>query len=315
MSQKSEQVQSLVEAGAKRLIARATEPRALEYAAFVPRISSAVTKYLLRDDPNAANASIAEFIDGLQADDLCLIVACEQGDEAAWTDLVARFTTTVRSAARSASSNEDAAEDLAQSIWAELYGLRLREDGKPSSKLAYYSGRGSLAGWLRAVVAQLAIDQHRKQVRLVQTDDDGDLDRLAQHVDDGNEQLLSVGSVNPEHSVSNKFAGAEMQKALARSFKELSDEDRLLVKLYYFDGMRLREAGAILGVHEATASRRLTRIHTDLRRFVERILISEKGWTKSETDRSFAELATHLDGDIEGLINVDETATQQHSVT
>lgn len=315
MSQKSEQVQSLVEAGAKRLIARATEPRVLEYAALVPRISSAVTKYLLRDDPNAANASIAEFIDGLQADDLCLIVACEQGDEAAWTDLVARFTTTVRSAARSASSNEDAAEDLAQSIWAELYGLRLREDGKPSSKLAYYSGRGSLAGWLRAVVAQLAIDQHRKQVRLVQTDDDGDLDRLAQHVDDGNEQLLSVGSVNPEHSVSNKFAGAEMQKALARSFKELSDEDRLLVKLYYFDGMRLREAGAILGVHEATASRRLTRIHTDLRRFVERILISEKGWTKSETDRSFAELATHLDGDIEGLINVDETATQQHSVT
>ena len=106
-----------------------------------------------------------------------------------------------------------------------------------------------------------------------------------------------------------------MQKALARSFKELSDEDRLLVKLYYFDGLRLREAGAILGVHEATASRRLTRIHSDLRNFVERILISEKGWTKSETDRSFAELAVHLDGDLEGLISVDEQATQQHTVT
>jgi RNA polymerase sigma-70 factor (ECF subfamily) len=181
--------------------------------------------------------------------------------------------------------------------------------------LAYYSGRGSLAGWLRAVVGQLAVDQHRKQSRLVQTEDDADLDRLAQHVDDGNEQLLSVGAVNPEQSLANKFAGVEMQKALARSFKELSDEDRLLVKLYYFDGLRLREAGAILGVHEATASRRLTRIHSDLRNFVERILISEKGWTKSETDRSFAELAVHLDGDLEGLISVDEKATQQHTVT
>jgi RNA polymerase sigma-70 factor, ECF subfamily len=315
VNERSEQVDSLVTAGAERLLARATEAHALEVVTLVPRIRGAVSKYLLKDDANASDASITEFIDSLQADDLCLIVACEQGDEVAWSDLVGRFTTTVRSAARSASSNEDAAEDLAQSIWAELYGLRVRADGKPTSKLAYYSGRGSLAGWLRAVVGQLAVDQHRKQSRLVQTEDDADLDRLAQHVDDGNEQLLSVGAVNPEQSLANKFAGVEMQKALARSFKELSDEDRLLVKLYYFDGLRLREAGAILGVHEATASRRLTRIHSDLRNFVERILISEKGWTKSETDRSFAELAVHLDGDLEGLISVDEKATQQHTVT
>lgn len=302
-------------AGAERLLARAGETHALGAAELAPRVRNAVAKYLLRDEPDASPDSIAEFIDQLQADDLCLIVACEQGDESAWDDLVARFTTTVRSAARSASSNEDAAEDLAQSIWAELYGLRVREDGKPTSKLAYYSGRGSLAGWLRAVVGQLAVDQHRKQSRLVQTDEDADLDRLAQHRNEGNEQLLSVGAVNPEQTLSDKFAGAEMQKALARSVKELSDEDRLLVKLYYFDGLRLREAGAVLGVHEATASRRLTRIHGDLRRFVERILIGEKGWTKSETDRSFAELAIHLDGDLEGLITVDESPTQQQSVS
>ena len=288
-------------AAAKRLIARAGESRSLDALALVPRIKAAVEKYLLKDDENASSKAIDEFCDGLQADDLCLIVACERGDETAWTDLVARFTTTVRSAARSASSNEDAAEDLAQSIWAELYGLRVRSDGKPSSKLAYYSGRGSLAGWLRAVVAQLAVDQHRKQSRLVQTEEDSDLDRLANDLDDS-DQLVSVGTVNPEHALSEKFAGAEMHKALERSFKELSDEDRLLVKLYYFDGLRLREAGAVLGVHEATASRRLTRIHSDLRQHVERILMSEKGWTKSETDRSFAEIAVHLDGDLEGLV-------------
>src|SRR5436305_13261970 len=113
-------------------------------------------------------------MDGLHADDLCLIVACERGDQQAWSDLVAQFGTTVRSAARSAAGNEDAAEDLAQSIWAELHGLRLRKDGRPASKLAYYSGRGSLAGWLRAVVAQLAVDQHRKSARLVQTADDAE---------------------------------------------------------------------------------------------------------------------------------------------
>lgn len=313
MSKRSEQVETIVAASAKRLLARAAETHALDVATLLPRIRSAVEKYVLRDDANASDASIAEFIDGLQADDLCLIIACEQGNEAAWSDLVARFTATVRSAARSASANEDSAEDLAQSIWAELYGLRVREDGKPSSKLAYYSGRGSLAGWLRAVVAQLAIDQHRKQSRLVQTEEDADFDRLAQ-TDDGNQQPLSVGGVNPEQSISDKLAAGEMQRALARSFKELSAEDRLLVKLYYFDGLRLREAGAVLGVHEATASRRLTRIHGDLRRYVEAVLIKEKGWTKRETDLAFSEVAINLDGDLEGLITVDETPTQQHTV-
>lgn len=315
MSERSEQIETQLVAGAKRLLARASEAHALDAAALVPRIRGAVEKYLLKGEDNTSADSIAEFIDGLQAEDLCLIVACERGDETAWSDLVARFTATVRSAARSASSNEDAAQDLAQSIWAELYGLRVRADGKSTGKLAYYSGRGSLAGWLRAVVAQLAIDQHRKQSRLVQTEEDADLDRLAHELDDGSRQLVSVGAVNPEQAVSDRFAGAEMQRALARSFEELSVEDRLLVKLYYFDGLRLREAGAVLGVHEATASRRLTRIHGDLRRHVERILMAEKGWTQSETDRSFAEIAIHLDGDLEGLITAGKAKTPEHTVT
>jgi hypothetical protein len=146
---RSQEIESLVNDGAGRLLARASDSRSLTVDALASRIRAAVDKYLLRDDPATPSAEIKKFMDEMQADDLCLIIACERGNENAWADLVARFTTTVRSAARSASANEDAAEDLAQSIWAELHGLRVREDGRPASKLAYYSGRGSLAGWLR----------------------------------------------------------------------------------------------------------------------------------------------------------------------
>jgi RNA polymerase sigma-70 factor (ECF subfamily) len=274
------------------LLVRASDSRSLAREQLAPRISAAVDKYLLRDDPQISEAEIAKFIDELQADDLCLIIACERGDENAWNDLVERFTATVRSAARSASSNEDAAEDLAQSIWAELYGLRTRKDGTPASKLAYYSGRGSLAGWLRAVVGQLAVDTFRKQSRLVQTEEDTDLDRLAHDASVGE---VFAGIPNPEESMSNRFAQADMQQALNKAVQELAAEDRLLVKLYYFDDLRLREAGAVLGVHEATASRRLTRIQTDLRKRVTKILIDERGWTQTETEKSFAEVAQHLD--------------------
>ena len=303
MESSSRQIQQVLNDGAQRLLARAGDSRSLACESLVPRVSAAVDKYLLRDDPQISEAKIAKFIDELQAEDLCLIIACERGDENAWNDLVERFTTTVRSAARSASSNEDAAEDLAQSIWAELYGLRTRKDGAPASKLAYYSGRGSLAGWLRAVVGQLAVDTFRKQSRLVQTEEDTDLDRLARDASVGEGQAVLAGIPNPEESMSNRFAKADMQQALNKAVQELAAEDRLLVKLYYFDNLRLREAGAVLGVHEATASRRLTRIQTDLRKQVTKILIDERGWTQTETEKSFAEVAQHLDTDLETLLS------------
>jgi RNA polymerase sigma-70 factor (ECF subfamily) len=294
------EIRKLIADGAGRLLGRAEESRALQPSSVIPRITAAVEKYLLRDDPNTPARDISEFIDGMQADDLCLILACEKNDERAWSELVERFTPAVRSAARSASSNEDAAEDLAQSIWAELYGLRIGKDGKPSSKLAYYSGRGSLAGWLRAVVAQLAVDVYRKQARLVQTEEDSDLDRFARELpgSDGQPGVIS----NPEKVITDKFVESDVQSALTSAVRELSDEDRLLVKLYYFDDMRLREAGVVLGVHEATASRRLTRIHNDLRKRVTQILIDDRGWTKAEAERSFAEVAQTLNTDLEALV-------------
>lgn len=303
-------IQTLVDEGAARLLTRASDSRSLGRESLAPRISAAVEKYLLRNDPNTSKADISKFIDDMQADDLCLIIACESGDENAWNDLVERFTATVRSAARSASANEDAAEDLAQSIWAELYGLRTKKDGKPASKLAYYSGRGSLAGWLRAVVAQLAVDVFRKQSRLVQTEEDADLDRLARdaNIGEGQPVLAGAGMQSPEESMSTRFAQTDMQQALNRAVQELAAEDRLLVKLYYFDNLRLREAGAVLGVHEATASRRLTRIQTDLRKRVAKILIDERGWTQAETEKSFAEVAQHLDTDLEGLLRKESVS-------
>src|SRR5258706_1041885 len=153
--------------------------RGLEAGLLAPRLRASVEKYVLKDDPDPGPETIDKFIDSLHADDLCLVIACERGDQRAWRDLCEGYGATVRSAARSASSNEAMADDVAQSIWADLHGLKMREDGKPAGKLAYYSGAGSLGGWLRAVVGQLAIDQHRRQSRLVQTEEDADLERLA----------------------------------------------------------------------------------------------------------------------------------------
>jgi RNA polymerase sigma-70 factor len=303
LRQSEKQIDELIIEGAKRLLARAVNSRALDAQSLTPRLRAAVEKYLLKHDPSTTAAPIDKFIDGLHADDLCLVLACERGDQTAWSELVEGYGATVRSAARSASSNDAMADDLAQSIWAELHGLKVRQDGRPAGKLAYYSGAGSLGGWLRAVVGQLAIDQHRREARLIQTEEDSDLDRLAQDVEGEPQALGSFhASPSPEETLAGDLAAADVEKALARALAGLDDEDRLLMKLYYFDGLRLREAGAVLGVHEATASRRLTRIHGSVREQVETILMKEHGWTRLEATRSLAEVAIHLQAEVEPML-------------
>lgn len=303
MSKDRLQIDGLILAGAQRLLARSANARGLEAGLLAPRVRASVEKYVLKDDPDPGPETIDKFIDGLHADDLCLVIACERGDQGAWSDLFEGYGATVRSAARSASSNEAMADDVAQSIWADLHGLKLREDGKPAGKLSYYSGAGSLGGWLRAVVGQLAIDRHRRQSRLVQTEEDADLERLAHDATGESDGAGAFHSATgPEELLARSMASADVEKALARALADLSDEDRLLMKLYYFDGLRLREAGVVLGVHEATASRRLTRIHGQIRELVESILMKEHGWTKAEATRSLAEVAAHLQTEVEPML-------------
>jgi len=311
LDKRAAQIQELVAAGAERLLARATESYSVKAEDLSSRIKATLEKYLLKDSPQAPSREIADFIDQIQTDDLCLAIACEGGDAAAWDDLVARYGQTVRSAARVASPNEDAAEDIAQSIWAELHGLRARDDGRPASKLTYYSGRGSLAGWLRAVVAQLAVDQHRKQSRFVQTEDDAEFDRMIDADGSSRESMTGAGTtMTPEGTLTSSRQRVAMENALSQAISEMDDEDRLLVKLYYFDNLRLREAGAVLGVHEATASRRLTRVHLELRNRVEEILIDQCRWTKSETATAFSALGLHLESDIEMLVTQSGAESQ-----
>lgn len=288
--------------GAQRLLARASDNRSLNLASLLPRVRATAEKYLLKNDPKTTNDTLRSFIDKLHADDLCLAIACQHGDQTAWNDLVEEYTATVRSAARAASPNAELADDLAASIWGELHGLKTRKDGRPAGKLAYYSGAGSLGGWLRAVVSQLAVDRYRREARLVHTEEDAEFDRLARDGEPEDGAHIFQPAANPEDELATHLASATVEKALGRALAELDDEDRLLVKLYYFDGLRLREAGAVLGFHEATASRRLTRIHVEVRQRVEKLLIDEHGWTLSEARRSLSEVAESLQMEIEPLL-------------
>ena len=294
-----------IDEAVNRLVSRAVNSRGIAADDLKPRINSGLEKYLFKDDPTVEHKDVVAFIDEIHADDLCLIIACEKGNEKAWDDLVTNFDSTVKSAARKITSNSEDAEDLASSIWAELYGLRQDADGNKKSKLAYYSGRGSLAGWLRAVVSQLAVDQYRKQSKYVQIEETREFENLAEESSNhsGNNMVVHHGQ-SPEELFSEQQTSDDVSAALRAAIDSLEAEDRLILKLYYFDDLKLKDIAATFGYHEATASRKLVRIQTEVRKCVEKELKKHHGWSDGEVKKYLADAATKLGVNLEKMLAV-----------
>ncbi len=77
---------------------------------------------------------------------------------------MARYREAMYDAAYRIAHDEASGRALADSLYAQLYGLTDRGEVR-ASKLQYYLGRGSLAGWLRTVMAQEYVNQYRRTRR------------------------------------------------------------------------------------------------------------------------------------------------------
>jgi RNA polymerase sigma-70 factor (ECF subfamily) len=192
--------------------------------------------------PDAAQK--AAFFRSLHLSELALAHSCALGRETAWERFLSRYRASLVRAAVSITGSASLGQELADSLYAELYGLR-QTGGERRSPLASYTGRGSLLGWLRATLAQRSIDRHRRTHR--ETPLDGF---------DAPAPAPAAMSAHADH----------LAEALARTFRNLAAEDRYLLSAYYLDRQTLLQIARILGVHEATISRRLKRLLGDVRK-------------------------------------------------
>lgn len=191
------------------------------------------------------------FLKALRVDDLVLARACARGDEKAWNRFLALYRDKLYRAAISIAREKSIARELADSLYAELFGTRTRDDGQRISKLESYLGRGSLEGWLKTVLAQEYINKFRSRRKLVPFE----------------ETAQSYGSVSPP-----VFAEPERTKLAAATdtaLADLSPEQRFLLAAYYLDGSTLAAIARMLNVHESTVQRRLEKT---IRKLRERII-------------------------------------------
>lgn len=234
-----------------------------------------------------ARRASADYFASLNLDDLCLAVACAKGDEKAWEDFYREYRGYLTNIARTMTQDAGAAEQLADSTFAELYGLR-ESAGARVSKFSFYSGRGSLRGWLRAVVFQLSADLHRQTSRLVQTDEPEDLERLARAPESNEQGSAELAYIRERYR-------AAVTDALNKAFNEIEARERLLLAYYYYDEMTLREIGGMFDVHEATISRWLAKIQKRVRKLVEKSLARDHGFNRREVSEAIELAAEQMD--------------------
>jgi RNA polymerase sigma-70 factor, ECF subfamily len=221
--------------------------------------------------------ALQAYLDSLHVADLALACACSEGNAAAWDFFMARFRPELYRAGR-AIAGEAGGRELADSLYAELYGLR-EVAGQRKSLFDYFLGRSKLTTWLHAILAQRHVDGIRRARRTEPLEEGEAGERLYAAQQNSSTNLVensagnsAASSPDPER---NRFL-AILQVVLTAALDALAPRDRLRLAYYYVEGLKLAEIGRLVGEHEATVSRKLERTRREIRKYVEGALRQEK---------------------------------------
>ena len=224
--------------------------RAAEFGLTVEEFSFILEEVCQKCLPADSRASEKKaFWVTLRVEELALARACAAGRERAWEVFLTRFREKLYDVAGYIAKESSAARELADSLYADLYGTTIR-DGQRVSKLASYTGRGSLEGWLRTVLAQEYVNRYRRQRRLVSLDEES-------------EEGVQFAAAEPTPAVK---VDPRVEAATDEALAELAAEDRFVLASYYLDSRTLAEIARILHVHESTISRKLDKLAKSLRK-------------------------------------------------
>ena len=263
----------------------------LDVSQFSVILESISVKYLPED---CNDAECKSMLKELKLEELALARACAAGNENAWTEFLTRYRERLYGAALSIAKDSSRARDLADGLYAELYGLKTRDGGGRVSKLEYYSGRGSLEGWLRTILSQNYINEFRSR-------------RNQDSLDEEEEQGSQFAAPAPE--LPNPHLGA-VNKVLETMLGELDSESRTLLAMYYLDGQKLAKIAQVWGVHESTVSRKLDRLTKELRKRMLRGL-EERGLSRQAAQEAMETDIRDIDTPLVAKLKTDSTQDSQ----
>jgi RNA polymerase sigma-70 factor (ECF subfamily) len=184
-----------------------------------------------------------------RVNDAELIRAAQQGDRAAFEELVRLYDRPVLRLALHLTGSEAEAKDIYQETFLKVY----RNLGSFRFECSFYT-------WVYRITSNLCMDHlRRRQVRkedpAVRTGADGqEVDLLAQAPDER-------AGASPEQELMRR----EMGKRIAQALTKLTPRERMVFEMKHYQGLKLRTIGEALNTTEETAKNTLFRATQKLR--------------------------------------------------
>jgi RNA polymerase sigma-70 factor (ECF subfamily) len=205
--------------------------------------------------------------------DLYLALACACGVTDALAVLERDHLSRLREFAASVDSTPEFVKELGQRLRARV----LVADGDRPARIATYSGRGSLGGWLRVAAIRLARD----------------LSRVEREAARPREELAPA--LDPELGYLKRAYGGAVSRAITDALAALDGESRALLKMHYVDGLSIDQVGIAFGKSRATGARMLASARMTLVTQIRARLIDAVGVRGDEADSLVAFVRSRLD--------------------
>ncbi len=195
----------------------------IPHAEFEQILLTVGAKYLVGDTPAEVAAA---FFKNLKVEELALARGCAAGHERAWEVFLTRYREKLFEMALGIAREATTARELADSLYADLYGINSR--GERVSKLASCTGRGSLEGWLRTVLAQEFVNRYRKQRRITSLDEE---------VEQGRQFAAQPQeTAAPNAGLADPEIDPRLDLSITSVLDSLTGEDRYVLASYFLDG-------------------------------------------------------------------------------
>ena len=221
----------------------------------------------------------------LHAADLYLACACTAGDPQAIAALDRGFFPDVLASLARSGVEHAVADEAVQRLRERLF---VAAEGK-RAKIADYSGRGPLAGWLRVAAIRLTKDLRRDEAT-----------RAAAAREAGSPE--AIPPVDPELASIQRRYGEAFNRALRDAFAALSAEERSILRFYFVDGLNIGRIGGALGLSRATVGRRMITARAHLQQETLRLLGVSLRVTPAELESILGVVRSKLDVSLGALL-------------
>jgi RNA polymerase sigma-70 factor, ECF subfamily len=220
------------------------------------------------EDPAAA-------LGQLHAADLYLARACVQGQPAALAAFDQQILRPLEPALAAIDPQPAFADEVRQVLRQRLL---VAEPGQ-SGKLATYVGSGPLSAWVRVAAVRVGVELQRRVRHEIP------LDAVLE---------LRTSLPAPERDLLKGRFRDDFSRAFHEALAGLPNRERVLLRLYYQDGLTVQQMGAVYAVNASTISRWLTRARTGIVDGTRKALAARLAMAEPEID-SLLDLAQSLE--------------------